>query len=138
MAKDGNRVGTGAVMHRELEAWRRGHTEPDDFMTVSIANYLAATGRMPPVDVARVTRGGLPVSEQDRIFSAASYGRPLGSLPATGGPSYLQRAAGFGGWAVGRVPNQALDTGAVTSSTSLTDDGLAGSNLSGSELSGVS
>ncbi|MCP4967280.1 MAG: hypothetical protein GY926_18865 [bacterium] len=130
MAKDGNGVGAGAVMHRELAAWRRGHTEPDDFMTVSMANYLAATGRMSPVDVARVSRGGLTVSEQDRIFSAASYGRPLGSLPASGGPSYLERAAGLGGWAVGRVPNQALDSDGVTGS-SLTNDGLAVSNLSG-------
>ncbi len=118
------------TLHQELGIWARGFTEPGDFMATSMANYLAATGRMSPVDVARVTRGGLTDSEQDRIFTAASYRRPLASLPASAGPSYIERAAALGAWAAGRAPNQALESDGVTGS-GLTNDGLAVSSLSG-------
>lgn len=124
---------------QELSLWRNGRTQPGDFIATSMANFMTTNGQMNKGDAARIAAGGLTETDQDRMFSAASYGRPLRPLRPGPVTPYAQRAAALGAWAAGMAKNQPIDT----SRADWLDESLSGpqhslrqSNLSESSLGG--
>lgn len=127
-------IRSGPMFHQELSAWHQGRTG-SDVVTTAMANYLAATGQMSERDAARVSSGRMSEEGRNQVFNRASMGRTLNSVSSGRPPMFIEKAAGFGSYALGNTENQALDpTNTHADANSLGESNLSASSLGGSGL----
>jgi hypothetical protein len=122
-------------LHRELIDWVGGRSG-EEFVTTSMANYLASTGRMPHGDAARVASGRLSEDDRNRLFTLASYGHDLGDARTSYRKSNAQRGAAARAWAQGFTEANRSVTEPGVSDSGLVDSDLTAPGLTGPGLTG--